>query len=93
MSVGKPGRAAEECVIALFRDEFDYRYPGDWTDRAGNSNVEDAFHNTRYKLDKHLRCLVATCIPANSAKRSQMIQKIVPSRKFLPRYWKSAGDP
>ena len=42
MSVGKPERATQDRVIALFRDELDYRYPGDWTDRAGNSNVEEA---------------------------------------------------
>lgn len=41
MSVGKPERATQERVIALFRDELGYRYPGDWTDRAGNSNVEE----------------------------------------------------
>ncbi len=28
-------------VIALFRDELRYRYLGNWTDRYGNSNIED----------------------------------------------------
>ncbi len=39
--IGKPERVTQERVIKLFTDELDYRYLGDWTDRAGNSNVED----------------------------------------------------
>ncbi|WP_247569306.1 type I restriction endonuclease subunit R [Ralstonia solanacearum] len=27
-------------MIALFRDELNYRYLGDWTERSGNSNIE-----------------------------------------------------
>ncbi len=38
--VGKPERATQDRVIALFRDELDYAYLGDWTDRDGNSNIE-----------------------------------------------------
>jgi type I restriction enzyme R subunit len=41
MTIGKPERATQDRVIALFRDELGYRYLGDWTDRAGNSNVEE----------------------------------------------------
>ena len=40
-SVGQPERATQDRVIALFRDQLDYRYVGDWTDRDGNSNIED----------------------------------------------------
>ena len=39
--VGKPERATQNRVIALFRDELGYRYLGDWTDRDGNSNIEE----------------------------------------------------
>jgi type I restriction enzyme R subunit len=39
--VGQPERATQNRVIALFRDELGYRYLGDWTDRDGNSNIED----------------------------------------------------
>ena len=41
MSVGQPERDTQNRVIALFRDELDYRYLGDWTDRDGNSNIEE----------------------------------------------------
>jgi len=40
--VGQPERATQNRVIALFRDELRYRYLGDWTDRDGNSNIEEA---------------------------------------------------
>ena len=40
-SVGQPERVTQNRVIALFRDQLDYRYVGDWTDRDGNSNIED----------------------------------------------------
>jgi type I restriction enzyme R subunit len=39
--VGQPERATQNRVIALFRDELGYRYLDDWSDREGNSNVED----------------------------------------------------
>ena len=40
-NVGQPERVTQNRVIALFRDELGYRYLGDWTDRDGNSNVEE----------------------------------------------------
>ena len=39
--VGQPERATQSRIIALFRDELGYRYLGDWTDRGGNSNIEE----------------------------------------------------
>jgi type I restriction enzyme R subunit len=39
--IGQPERATQNRVIALFRDELNYRYLGDWTDRDGNSNIEE----------------------------------------------------
>jgi type I restriction enzyme R subunit len=39
--VGKPERSTQNRVIGLFRDELKYRYVGDWTDRDGNSNIEE----------------------------------------------------
>ena len=41
MTVGQPERSTQHRVIALFRDELGYRYLCDWTDREGNSNIED----------------------------------------------------
>ncbi|MBT6460280.1 MAG: HsdR family type I site-specific deoxyribonuclease, partial [Planctomycetaceae bacterium] len=39
--VGKPERATQNRVIALFQDELGYRYLGDWSDRDGNSNIDE----------------------------------------------------
>ena len=39
--IGKPERATQNRVIALFRDELDYRFLGDWTDREANTNIEE----------------------------------------------------
>ncbi len=39
--VGKPERVTQNRVIGLFRDELNYRYLGDWSDRPGNSNVDE----------------------------------------------------
>jgi type I restriction enzyme, R subunit len=46
-TIGLPERATQNRVVALFRDELDYRYLGDWTDRDGNSNIEEGLL-TRY---------------------------------------------
>jgi len=43
MSIGQPERVTQDRVIKLFHDELGYRFLGDWTDRAGNSNIEDDF--------------------------------------------------
>ena len=41
-TIGQPERATQNRVIALFQDELDYDYLGDWTHRDGNSNIEEA---------------------------------------------------
>jgi type I restriction enzyme, R subunit len=40
--IGQPERATQDRVVALFRNELGYRYLGDWADRDGNSNIEEA---------------------------------------------------
>src|SRR5882724_10421120 len=40
-TAGQPERATQNRVVALFRDELKYRYLGDWTDRDGNSNIDE----------------------------------------------------
>lgn len=40
-SIGQPERATQNRVIALFCNELGYRFLGDWTDRADNSNIDE----------------------------------------------------
>lgn len=40
-AIGKAERVTQNRVIALFRDELRYRFLGDWSDRPGNSNIEE----------------------------------------------------
>ena len=40
-AIGQPKRATQNRVVALFRDELGWHYLGDWSDREGNSNVEE----------------------------------------------------
>ena len=38
--IGTPERVTQQRVIQLFKNELGYRYLGDWTHRADNSNIE-----------------------------------------------------
>ena len=76
MNIGQPERATQKRVIALFRDELGYRYLGDWSDRDGNSNIEEGlltayltrsgYHQTQissavYKLRTEADIIAAPC--------------------------------
>jgi len=39
--IGKPERETQRRLIKLFREELDYSYLDDWSDREGNSNIEE----------------------------------------------------
>ncbi len=45
-TVGKPEKTTQDRVIALFSNELGYRYLGDWSDRDGNSNIEEELLST-----------------------------------------------
>jgi type I restriction enzyme, R subunit len=40
-NIGKPERTTQDRVLNLFEAELGYRYLGDWSDRGGNSNIEE----------------------------------------------------
>lgn len=51
MNLGKPERHTQRRVIKLFRDELGYQFLGDWSDREGNSNIEEGLLE-KYLIDK-----------------------------------------
>ena len=45
-TIGKPERVTQDRVAALFRDRLGYRHLGDWSDRDGNSNIDEGLLTT-----------------------------------------------
>jgi type I restriction enzyme R subunit len=74
-NVGKPERATQNRVIALFRGELGYRYLGDRTDRPHNSNIEegtltDYLTGAGYSAEQISRALHRLRTEATYAQRS-----------------------
>ena len=59
---GQPERATQNRIIALFRNEMGYRYLGDWTDREGNSNIEEDLLSAWLKKGGYTTAQIATAI-------------------------------
>ncbi len=73
--IGQPERATQQRVIALFRDELKYRYLGDWTDRLGNSNIEESLlspwlKQSGYSTDQISRAIYLLRTEADKHNRS-----------------------
>lgn len=65
----------QKRVIALFRDELHYRYLGDWSDRYGNSNIDETsltayLTKAGYSLEQISRAIYLLKIEADNANRS-----------------------
>lgn len=45
-SIGQIEKRTQDRVVALFRDQLDYDYLGNWVDRAGNANIKQALLRT-----------------------------------------------
>lgn len=73
--VGKPERMTQKRLIALFRDELGYRYLGDWSDRVGNSNIEEELvgaylKSASYTAEQISRAIYMLKTEANNPNRS-----------------------
>lgn len=44
--IGKPEYVTQNRIIELFQRRLGYRFLGDWTERAGNSNIEEDLLST-----------------------------------------------
>jgi len=51
--IGKPERATQNRVVALFRDELKYHYLGNWIDREDNRNIEPELVRAFLKKQSH----------------------------------------
>ena len=74
-SVGMRERETQNRVIGLLRDQLEYTYLGDWTDREGNRNVEPdllaAYLRRRgYEEDLIARAVTALDKAASDTSRS-----------------------
>jgi len=73
--IGKPERATQNRVVALFKDELHYRYLGDWSDRPDNSNIEekllgDYLKRAGYLPEQISRAIYLLKIEAENSNRS-----------------------
>ena len=61
-NIGKPERATQNRIIALFRDELGYRYLGDWGDRDENSNIEEELLTSYLLKNKYSPAQISSAI-------------------------------
>src|SRR6202521_2219068 len=74
-TVGKPERVTQNRVIALFKNELGYRYAGDWSDRAENSNIDEGLlteylAKSKYSPEQISRAMYLLKTEANNPSRS-----------------------
>ena len=74
-TIGQPERETQNRLLALFRDELHYRYLGDWTERPGNSNIEEAqlsayLSETGYSAEQISRAIYLLHTEADNPNRS-----------------------
>jgi type I restriction enzyme R subunit len=74
-TIGKAERVTQNRVIALFRDELKCRYLGNWSDRAGNSNIEEGLlkeylAKCSYSPEQISRAIYLLSIEAENPSRS-----------------------
>ncbi len=61
-TIGQRERATQDRVLAFFRDELAYRYLGDWSDRDGNSNIEEGLLSTRLTKNGYSPSQISACL-------------------------------
>ena len=73
--IGKPERATQKRIIALFRDELKYRYLGDRSDRTDNSNIDEGLLSAHlmqagYSMPQISRAIYLLRLEADNPNRS-----------------------
>lgn len=62
MGIGKPERITQNRVVRLFCDELGYRYLGDWSEREGNSNIEEGLLADWLKVSGYSAAQIAVAL-------------------------------
>jgi type I restriction enzyme R subunit len=81
--IGKSERVTQNRVIALFHDELGYRYIGDWSDREGNSNVEEALVTDYLKRSGYSKEQIAVACYKLRTEADRSAYRIESSRRFV----------
>src|SRR5690554_2679975 len=50
INVGQVERITQDRVVQVFQEELGYTYLGNWKDREGNSNIEEALLTNHLKI-------------------------------------------
>lgn len=64
IGIGQSERATQNRVLGMFQDRLGWRYLGDWSDRANNSNVETGLLTANLKARGYSDVLVARALRA-----------------------------
>jgi type I restriction enzyme R subunit len=62
--IGQAERVTQNRVVALFRDELGYEHLGDWSERAGNSHIEDVLLTTWLTQRGHVPTQISRVLDA-----------------------------
>jgi len=60
--VGQIEKRTQQRVVKLFRDALGYDYLGDWSDREGNSNIEETYLHAFLEKNGHNETLIGRAL-------------------------------
>jgi type I restriction enzyme, R subunit len=61
-TVGQTERVTQDRIIKLFNDELKYAYLGEWTDRMGNSNIEEGILTAYLTRNNYAPAQISTAL-------------------------------
>ncbi|MBI4001519.1 MAG: hypothetical protein HY348_07025 [Nitrospira defluvii] len=86
-TVGQREKRTQQRVVTLFREQLGYDYLGDWTDRAGNRNIEEqflrAFLRDRQGYDEALISRALYLLDKTNALKQGMMHELLTGRTRL----------
>ena len=61
-SIGQREKRTQKRIVTLFREQLGYDYLGDWTDREGNANIDQALLRTWLKKQRYDEALISRAL-------------------------------